>query len=286
MEAQTAAPPLQVRSPRISFADVPRRWLAGDPIATHLVNAINLLFPLGERFFVRSVHRFADELDDPQLEARVRGFAKQEGHHARSHEELFAVLEAQGFDLTRFLKVYQRVCYDWVERASPRKLRLATTAASEHFTALLARDVIENRIFDSAAPAVRKLLLWHAAEELEHKSVAFDVLQAVAPGWGWRAAGLAVGGSLLTGFWIYGFLTLRAQERELPDEPRESLRGKLGAIEPERLDEQVARLRARRGHFLRSVFLRGVADYLRPGFHPDQVDDRGHAEDALAMAGV
>jgi len=284
--ARSAHAPLEARSPRLSFAGVPRHWFAGDRTATHVANAVNLLFPAGERFFVRSVHRFAARIRDAELKERVRGFSQQEGHHARAHEEWFRTLEAQGFEVERFLAVYQRICFGIIEKISPDKLALATTAAAEQFTALLARDTIESDIFANAAPALRELLMWHAAEELEHKSVAYDVLQEVAPGWGWRAAGMAMGATLLVSFWAAGFVVLNHQDRKLPEEPRESLRGKLGKARLEELDAIVARMRARRRAMGSRIFLRGIADYLRPGFHPDQIDDASLLKSGLAAAGL
>ena len=184
------APPVP-RSPRFEFSAAPRRWLAGDPVATHLVNAVNLLFPAGERFFVRSVHRHLERALDPALLARAKGFEKQEGHHARAHEQWFAALEAQGFRVRGFLGAYQGVCFGAIEKVAPAALALSVTAAAEHFTALMARDALALGVLDRAWPELKRLLLWHAAEELEHKSVAFDVLGAVAPGYPLRAAGHA-----------------------------------------------------------------------------------------------
>jgi predicted metal-dependent hydrolase len=278
--------PIEVRSPKISFDGVPRRWLAGDPIGTSLCNAVNLLFPAGERFFVRSVHRYLNRLENPELKERVRSFSKQEGHHARAHEDWFANLKAQGYELETFLEVYQRICFGFFEKLAPAKLSLATTAAAEQFTAVLARDTIINDVFAHAAPAMRELLMWHSAEELEHKSVAYDVLQAVAPGYAWRAAGMAMGAGLLASFWAAGFALLLAQEKKLAPETREALRGKLGPTDVDQLQPIWEAMKARRKKLAGRVFLQGITDYLRPRFHPDEVDDRELMQRALESVGL
>lgn len=167
---------LHVRTPRVGFDEVPRHWLAGSAAATHLANGVNLLFPAGERFFVRSVRHYLPYLErDPAnagLAARVRGFFGQEGRHAQAHERFFETLRAQGYPIDGFLARYERVAYGLIEKASPPALRLATTVALEHFTAILAEDALSD---DSAAglaaahPAMRALLEWHAVEEIEHK---------------------------------------------------------------------------------------------------------------------
>src|SRR4051794_7855651 len=91
------------RNPDLGFdASIPRHWFGGNAFATHLVNGVNLPFPAGERFFVRSVRRYVAELDDPALVEQARGFFGQEGRHAQAHERFFEVLEAQGYPVHRF----------------------------------------------------------------------------------------------------------------------------------------------------------------------------------------
>src|SRR5690606_20119898 len=47
--------------------DFPRHWLGGDALGSHVVNSLNLLFPEGERFFIRSVTHFLPRIKDPEL---------------------------------------------------------------------------------------------------------------------------------------------------------------------------------------------------------------------------
>ena len=122
-----------VRSPRFSWATTPRRWLAGSTAATHIANGVNLLFPHGERFFVRSVRHYLRDVDDATLAEDVRAFFGQEGRHAGAHEAFFDVLREQGYEVDAFLVPYKRLS-DRIEKASPPALRLAVTAALEHFT--------------------------------------------------------------------------------------------------------------------------------------------------------
>jgi hypothetical protein len=54
-------------------------------------------------------------------------------------------------------------------------------AALEHFTAALGQWWIQNRGLDYAGtdPVTLDLLRWHGAEEVEHRSLVFDVYQNV-----------------------------------------------------------------------------------------------------------
>ena len=171
-------------------ASIPKHWFAGSVFATHLANGVNLLFPAGERFFVRSVRAYLEQVkDDPELVEAIRGFSGQEGRHAQAHERFFEILEGQGYAIRPYLEAYERIAYGFIEKVSPPKLRLATTAAAEHFTAVMA----ENFLLDSEAldlhPVMKELLQWHAAEEIEHRTVAFDVYEHLHGGWALRAFG-------------------------------------------------------------------------------------------------
>lgn len=257
-------PELEVRAPTMTFDDVPRHWMAGSAAATHLVNGVNLLFPAGERFFVRSVRHYLPQLSHPQASAAVRSFFGQEGRHAQVHERFFDALRAQGYSIDTFLEDYERVCFAGIEAHSPPALRLAVTAALEHFTAIMAEGALTNAALSFAHPAVRQMLEWHALEELEHKAVAFDVLREVNPSYALRVAGMVLGASALAVYWLAGTRRLLAHDglslwdaaRALP-KARAHVRKELGTkIEP----------------IFRRVFLQGMWRYLKPGFHPNDVD--------------
>lgn len=267
--------PPKVRTPRLGFEGVPRRWFAGSVMASHLANGVNLLFPAGERFFVRSVRHYLDRVDDPELVAEVRGFFGQEGRHAQAHERFFDTLREQGYDIDTFLDMYDRVAWDVIEKHSPPALRLAVTVALEHFTAILAEDALTSGELDQAHPVMRSLLAWHAVEELEHKAVAFDVLRATNPSYALRIAGLFTGAAVLGGFWLLA-------TRELLRQDGMTLRD--GAKELARLRREAEATGDTRvpSPIFSRVFLRGMREYLRPSFHPNDRDHRRLVADALA----
>lgn len=253
----TAAPTPKPRSFPIASLDgsIRKHWLGGSVLATHLANGVNLLFPAGERFFVRSVRHYLKQIaDDPSLIERVKGFAGQEGHHARAHEQVFEVLEGQGFEIRRFLKIYETIGYKLIEPAFPAAYRLAATAAAEHFTAVMAQNFLtEVGAGEDIDPVMKRLFQWHACEEIEHRSVAFDVFQKVDGRYAVRMAGLAIATVLLGAFWVAASLHLLAQEKDV----RGVLKRELDGI---------------REHqpFGDRVFGRGIRAYVARDFHPDQ----------------
>lgn len=262
------------RVPRIGFGRLPKAWLAGSPAATAISNGVNLLFPAGERFFVRSVRHYMDRIEDPQLRAQVRGFFGQEGRHAQAHERFFDVLREQGYPVDDILARYEKLAFDGLEKVMPAAVSLSVTVALEHFTAILAEDALAHDGLALTHPAVRQLLEWHAVEELEHKAVAFDVLAAVHPSYALRMIGLLIAAGGLSAFWIkmtrellaHDGLTLRDAAAEL-----RRLREKAEAAGNTQLQKSI---------FAR-VFVRGIREYIRPGFHPHDKDHAAIIAEAL-----
>jgi hypothetical protein len=263
-------PTIRPRHPELRFdAAIPRHWFGGNAVATHIVNGVNLLFPAGERFFVRSVKHFLDGMDDPELAAQARGFFGQEGRHARAHEEFFTTLRAQGYRIDGFVEGYVRFVYGFLEKRLPPMLNLAGTAATEHYTAILAEGALTRGFLERAHPELRRLLMWHAAEEIEHRAVAFDVFQKAGGTYAQRVVGMLMATVILGAYWIAGTtMLLRQDGARFADIRRE-----------------IAALKADRGIF-RRVFVNVMRAYLRRDFHPLERDLDALARDYLVRAGL
>jgi predicted metal-dependent hydrolase len=282
LDTETPAPsakkkrPIPVRAMGFPFeGNVPRFWLMGSPIATHYSNALNSLFPEGERFFIRSVKYYVDRIqDDPKLLERVKGFFGQEGRHGHEHERWNRILEAQGYEIQSFLEEHARIAYGVFEPNVSPSMRLAITAALEHFTASMAANGLTGELLDHADPIMAGLLRWHAAEEIEHKSVAYDVFMKVDGRYHVRIAGLfaALAGLLVS--WRAATKHLLAQEAKRGTDLAE--RAEWTRRNPVIIAED--RRRA-------AMFRRAIRDYLRPDFHPDQKDDYALAKSYLESIG-
>lgn len=175
--AQVGIPP---RHMQFEFpADTPRYFFYdGNPLASLMFVVFSGIFPPGERFFVESVRHYRDRITDPVLKAQVAGFIGQEALHGREHESLNEFFAARGMAVD-IPERYVRWGLRQLERLPPR-LQLACTTTMEHFTAHLAEAWLTDMDFRAGAdPEMLKLWSWHALEELEHKSVAYDVFEQV-----------------------------------------------------------------------------------------------------------
>jgi len=157
---------------------IPRQWPGRGRAVTPFFNNLSVFFPPGERFFIASVKAHRQAVTDPELQKEIRAFCGQEGIHTREHEGYNAMLEAQGYPVAAMEKRVVELL-DFVTRITPKRWQLAATCALEHFTALLADLLLGNpSLMNGANPTMAELWRWHAAEENEHKAVAFDVYTA------------------------------------------------------------------------------------------------------------
>ena len=149
-----------------------RWWNGGDPVATSIYNALSATFPEGEAFFVESVRKFRDGTP-PKLAGEIKAFTTQEAIHSREHAAFNKAAAEAGYDLT---PLEQRVHWRLgLVKERPPIASLAATMALEHFTAILAHELLSDpRHLAAAETDSANLWRWHAAEEIEHKGVAYD----------------------------------------------------------------------------------------------------------------
>ena len=89
---------ITVRKPNFQYdKTIPKHWTADSALFTHLSNSFFMLFPEGERFFVRSVKAFADQVEEAGLKEEVKAFIGQEIQHGLEHEKHFDLLRNQGY---------------------------------------------------------------------------------------------------------------------------------------------------------------------------------------------
>lgn len=174
--ARVGIPPRQVEFP--FRAESPRYFYDDNALATAFFAVLSGIFPAGEMYFVESVRHYRDRITDDILKAQVSGFIGQEAIHSREHERLNAFLSERGFDM-RVPDRAIRFGLWLLEQVSPSQ-KLACTTLMEHFTALLAEQLLTDENFRAKAdPELLGLWQWHALEELEHKAVAYDVYELV-----------------------------------------------------------------------------------------------------------
>lgn len=263
--------PITVRDRRFLREGGQRRWWAnGDPVATAWFTALSACFPRGEAFFIEAVkaHR---EGAPTQLAEEIRAFIAQEINHTREHMALNRLAEAAGYDLAAVDR--RLAAFLEMTRGRPAIVNLAATMALEHFTAMMAHELLADpRHLDGCDSEVRALWEWHAVEEIEHKAVAHDTWLHATRGWSrWRRWKLK---ALMMTIVSINFLKHRWRDT-------------LSLLATDGITGWRARVRLLGYVLVRPGILRAIAPawfaYFLPGFHPWQVDDRALVAQAEAQ---
>ena len=267
---------LRPRDVRFDWSTVPLHWVPGEPLSTHVMNTLHLLLPEGERWFVEVFKQALPLIHDDKLRAEVVGFIGQEAMHAKAHQGAADHMAASGLDPAPFVGQVEWIFRTLLgDRRGHAWLveRLALIAAIEHFTAVLGQWVLGTRPLDElgADPVMLDLLRWHGAEEVEHRSVAYDLYRHVDGGYLRRVRAMLVAGPVL--FWMF----VRSARWLMRHDPILAGRGKARWRDYLRA--------SRRGLLpgptrLAPAFWR----YLRPSYHPAQEGSTSQAVAYLASS--
>jgi predicted metal-dependent hydrolase len=176
-------------------------WADKDAFLTAIFNAMSISFPSGEKNFIDSVRVYQDRIEDPKLRSEVKGFFKQEGIHSREHRKYNQLLcQQRGYDLKELESVYlNRIEASKNDPKITNRVMLASTVAVEHFTASFGESFLQGKLVKNVEGPLGDLWRWHSLEELEHKSVAFDVYRQIGGDNKMRTTVMRL--SMMTLFW-------------------------------------------------------------------------------------
>jgi predicted metal-dependent hydrolase len=254
---------------KIDFHPLPflknnHEWHKDGAVIMHFMNAFQSLFPDGEGLFIDAVRdsmaRYSSKISqDPVLQQDIDTFIKQEGHHSVLHEKWNQALIISGYQK---MNMYNKQLYRfrlWARTHLNLMTRLSLSIASEQYTASLAGlfTIGFPEIILHSPPIIQKIFLYHALEELEHKSVCFDLYQKLNGGYLRRMAGMIfITFDILINTFLRQRYLLRADgkwNRQQKKECWELYLGQKGLVH---------------------MFIPKIGAYIRPSFYPWQSDER------------
>jgi uncharacterized protein len=237
-----------------------RHWVGVDVYATAFFNALSAVFPVGETFMIESLRPWQKQLDG-QLAEDVKTFIEQEASHSREHAGMNRALIGAGYDIAPLDRAIRQFVSFFANTSDTTKL--GATMCIEHLTAIVAAELLANERHMAGAEAdMHRLWIWHGIEEVEHKAVAFDVWMYATRDWSAVRRWLTRS-SMMVAVTASFFINRTRGQMELLRQDgvgrREAL---IGAI----------RYGFGEGGIGRAV-LKPWAKFLKPGFHPWQIDD-------------
>ena len=154
---------------------------------------LSMTMPYLEPYLIRTMKVAIPKITDPELAEDARRFSQQEGHHYRNHMRLNDQIRAQFDSVTepQLRKIEADLDTDYREFTRERSLRfnLGYAEGFEAMTCAIALASAEHRTFapETGMPG-GDIWAWHMAEEIEHRTVAFDVYEHLVGRYAYRIA--------------------------------------------------------------------------------------------------
>ena len=218
---------IQPRKVKFEWQDTPVDWIPNQPFVSYFINEINMILPAGEFWFCRLYNKVLPKIQDEKLKADVQAFIRQEAMHAQAHNSANKeYLSERNIDIDRNLKIMNFLFNDVLaDRPLGFKVpkfadhqwdlfRLGVIATVEHMTCVLGKYALYNQEWErlGADANMLDLVKWHGAEEIEHRTVAFDLYRHLGGSYIARyylSIAVIIG---VIGLWTDGAARLMAQD--------------------------------------------------------------------------
>ncbi|MEF9956239.1 MAG: metal-dependent hydrolase [Acinetobacter sp.] len=220
------------RKVKFDWENTPVDWIPQQPFASYFINEINNILPAGEFWFCRLYNKVLPQITDEKLKQDVQAFIRQEAMHAVAHNSANKeYLGQRNIDIQRNLKIM-----DWLFNTAladqpfgqnvPKVLdhqwdifRLGVIATVEHMTCVLGKYALYNKRWEQlgADPEMIDLIKWHGSEEIEHRTVAFDLYRHLGGSYIARyylSVAVIVG---VLGLWVDGAAHIMGQDPRFAD---------------------------------------------------------------------
>jgi len=174
---------LIVRAPKFRIDDtVPFQWQPANPSFGLFGNTFTFLAIAFERYIVSATRQALPRITSPEVVEEAEAFVRQEAQHARAHRAHAKSMIAQypGLEGTY---AATNAAYDELLDREDIEFHLAYIADLEATFTPLFKMLLDHRhdLFDGSDERVGTMFLWHFVEEIEHRSSALLIQQAVTP---------------------------------------------------------------------------------------------------------
>lgn len=147
---------------------------------------LSLLLPYLEPYLIRSMNQAKKIITDPALVDDLARFNAQEGQHYKEHARFNDRVRGRDNPALLGLEAELKADYERFTAERPLRFNLAYAEGFEAMTAATAVMLMEEVGQRGIPNEIEALMAWHAIEELEHRTVAFDVYEHVHGRWLYR----------------------------------------------------------------------------------------------------
>lgn len=172
---------LEIRRLRFDLdGDVPFNWNPDNPAFSTYMNMVSIMAICFEKMIVAAVKEAMPLIEDTGVADEADAFLRQEAQHASAHRQHLRALIRRHPGLQQTLDDAV-ASYDHLTNTTPLNYRLAYIADLEATFTPFFKMLLDNEstLFRPGDERVSSLLLWHFVEEVEHRSSALVIYDAV-----------------------------------------------------------------------------------------------------------
>ena len=249
---------ITVRQMPFEFPDeIDPVFMDGDHQQSFAFIAGSLLLPYLEPYLIRSMKAAEKRVTDPDVLEGLKKFVAQEGQHYQMHKKFNETIRRAGFPGLKALVKELSDDYKRFTKTKSLRFNLAYAEGFEALTMNAVKHMMEPSGFGDDLPVFMQMVEWHFVEELEHRTVAFDVYDHVCGGYLYR---------LIIGMWAQWHFTKwirRATKYMLKANPQ-----------PKRVEEEATGIKAVPSIRATSVsnLIHGLLRIYLPNYTPHDVN--------------
>ena len=178
---------LTVRKMRFDIDDdMDMLFVKNDPEASCYLNAISLLLPYLEPYIIRSFKQALPLVSDNELRNNMELFIKQEAQHFQQHQRYNEVVRKHYPGVEKF-EVKIKEDFDSFLEHEDIKFNIGYVEGFEALTTGMSIIALDGGMCSRAEGTAGDLFCWHFCEEVEHRTIAYDVYHNLYNGYWHRA---------------------------------------------------------------------------------------------------
>jgi predicted metal-dependent hydrolase len=167
------------KSPEIN--KVYKYWYHDNAFKTGFIHSLSVVFPGGERFFMKSLNHYSK--DCPEFKNEIRMFSIQESNHTKCHTQLNKKIDnLYNNCVLQDLELATHELLNLVHKKLSPELNLIITEALEHITFNLCESLLERQdVLDQMYSEAKDVIIYHCLEETgyTHSSIAKRIADKV-----------------------------------------------------------------------------------------------------------
>lgn len=249
-----------IRKMEFAFtSDMDLIFIKDDPDMSFMFLGAWMMLPYLEPYLIRTMRDALPHVTDAQVQEDLKRFCAQEGEHFRQHAKANALIRDLHPDYAAILPLEKELDAELkaFTKTKPLKFNLAYAEGFESMTSAMARAQFEVGLYDRTDSPLAHLAKWHVMEELEHRTVAFDVYEHVVGSWFYR---------MKQSLWSQKhYLAWVKRFRDVLAGPQAELIARFDA------PDIAARRKAYNRHYMRRGIPRVLGTYM-PWYNPAKVD--------------